>query len=746
MRTYTQDEADLYVWRKRIEETTTNRQELKEYLIQILCANDEAASTRKANFTAYRAHLLSDAHQQPSGWDSWLADFISFFKDFLPDFITNIQFGSRLRRTLETCTPGNHKLALVTKEQLNMGYTPELEKDNVFEDVMFEEPQSAAEYLYNKLNSVYQVSQSSHMRESAFNNLLERTIALKNCLHPDLYLEFINKLFAINPNRSAQFFLNRSRIEGYCNSEAKDYYELYRLARYLVYHHYVDHDPSVRIHNAQMLLVLCSLDTKLQRRLKLNAHILEGLLSENSTQKTSDKLVTVYDGISKSLWQLINDTLSKTEKASLQAKKRLSSSHGQKTNTMRDSSDATITDNSAYSTGVWLHTANLVSNESDSLINGNPLLMHVAWQLCEQLMSDYYKHSETIDKHNVLKTLQFITSHFLGKSIDKVEDILPLMNAHRNIAVQSLIPPEIRESENLAVRLIDAAARGLNFLLDIIGVFNTESRFKNSHMDWILIRLNWNLSATDYKAARYAIVHPLCFDTPAFNQLHTLKADDFDDMEPAQLRANLQKEFKLLLEYNAQQNHVQEKEIAKTLLSNLCIFINHSQIDSENLQEAITQIKNLHIHRYITSDLNTHLSKEISNRHRKMLKSKSLEISSEQLGEKTQQNAKELLATSMRNFNSIVNEDWPDLSALEQHVTDACLSIQQIAKSNNHAEKQQAFTALKSLQAYLPDMVYANCYKLLSAQTMRVSQSPYSHVAPGHSLLNDLQLSPRPPQ
>lgn len=209
MRKYTRKEARLEAWKNKINNIKTDRETLKNDLLEILRQKDWKKFEHK------RTYLLEENHGQGLGWTptlSWLWSFISFF---LPTTWNPLP-GSQLRQALEDGI--SLDTSLLSLETSLAAPKAVLLEDTAYEDALFNEPASALSDIQTRMKKLDEGLQGvdagkkeldTKTTTELLDTVFERLHAFKYRLTADSYQKLLSDLFQKHPVETLSYFYHR---------------------------------------------------------------------------------------------------------------------------------------------------------------------------------------------------------------------------------------------------------------------------------------------------------------------------------------------------------------------------------------------------------------------------------------------------------------------------------------------------------------------------------------------------------
>jgi len=614
MRVWTEKEATLMAWKKKLtdlyknQKTSPKREALRDELIAILDKN-EPYIVRLTEFEKRREQLLGDEHQQGWDWQAQLTGIASFLRYILPDWILNRQQGSRLRRALEKDLPKSDTQLLSKKDIINIT-TYSLTSDQ-FEQSLFYNIKEALADLNNRI----EFSDHNSSKEEV-STLLERLYAIKNCLEPFYYYELMAKLYKTSPPKASLFFAERYIEEPEKATTVQNFMECFLLANQLVKHFIDQNQDETQLHHGQELLILLSMD---------HAFFTELVKTEYALQHSDTP-----DAIAPALLQLIGCI----EKGQSIPFSSISTALQQKISSNTKNYTYSPLGDSGQDTLGTLTLLKTLFN--DKLLHANLLVIHFARQLAERLLTNFNKNKKDAesndDKHkgygvgtlqNYHQTLEVICESLFR--IPKTEEAFENrnfldLNQHPQT---SFIPPDIAYAEMLAVRFIQMINEGQTKLLESIREAHCQDiAFNDFTQNWILARLEHSSNSNDlqlFKQAKHALLHPIVYKINDFKRLSSLA--DVSNLPQDNLEKEINQELENAVERNHLLQHVLEKEAIQSVIINLYKYINSKNTTTACLQKALDEfIPKLNKYHYLDYNLQNKLKTYILRKHEQLIR------------------------------------------------------------------------------------------------------------------------------
>lgn len=616
MREWNVSEAELMDWKRKLENVyrhrpTKNkkREQLKDELLAIINDPNESAATRLHRFKKRRHELLSDSHNQGWKWEGQFSGIASILSYILPKWILNLQKGSQLRLLLKDdfVPPARTLLSIHNTNQLT---TDSLDDDSKFEQALYYDIAKALTDLKNRIDCADTETPSIEIQ-----TLLERLYSIKERLEPMFYFNLMKKLYEVAPLQTTRFFADQFINEPDKAISLQNFMECFLLANQLIKKFIDSCIDTNQLHHGQELLLLLSLNEDIYKEAVTETYK-EGMHQE-PPQNIPHPLMQLIEQMDSHRVQPLHFIMK-----ALQAKLGAVWS----TNEQKIVNSNSVMDNVQALKAVY----------KKKLGRANLLVVHVARQLAERLLSNYAQNEAAlkIDKDNPKlfgegTTREYkSTIHFIGKNVFKINktntafvdrDFLDLSKFPLNAS----IPPDVRDGERLAMNFNREIKSGQTSLLDCIRRAHCENiKYDNFTKTWVLARLELNLKPDDplFKAAKHALSHPIVYKVKDFSHLFSLPKSIISNREQDVLESEIRQQFTLAITENESLHYAAEKEAIHKVIVALYKYILSAKTTTACLQKALNEfIPKLNHYHYLHSVLNKKLRTMILDKNEKLI-------------------------------------------------------------------------------------------------------------------------------
>jgi|GEM_PF-3918982 len=694
MRPFTQDEALLRAWKKKLTAIDSKRVTLKTDLLNLL--SDERFNTvsRKARFATEQQKLLHAEHQQGRNWKSgynWLFSLLFFLtrnKRFLR------KPGSRLRNALEQA-PELAAFDLLSMREVEQPISGSLLNDKQYEKALFDAPVAALEDLKIRFS---QRNNADHAM------LLERVYALKYRLDSTVYQHLLSQLYQSHPAQTALYFYQVYKRERYDTPADNDFIELNMLT-HVVMEHFVRHTNNIYQRNFKMTYLLSLLTLS-------NTPALQMVISEGQ----DPFLQLLLD------WQ-------DSGLADFKAYDRLSDRFEQQVSihipldvkTNRSGHQAAVK-------GLGELTATPLQLLKDCLQYcapaQHPLLTHMGRQTLEQLYCDTFQHPKDSTwqlHHSGHEAITLISERFAiacpaTKSLSERWD-----HSLNPVAYVPVISSDMKLAEKCALTLIKAIQMGdfLNGAYNVRTQYSDGDKLRDADLNWIITRV-------ERLDARYvAQLERILYDIKIY---HKQTIIDAPASAPEGRIKRICDNLDLARQAADDQDSGAENQYIKEVVGDIAQYLAHGKACSEELGILYNDVLPRLQRRYLSDDLLKEWQTAVSAQQAKLLRWDAADADLGVASEYPLLIGADHLRRALQQKNTCYKRDFCEESEASK------LAVACFAHYMNHPSsknRQLAQTLLSDLKEYLtPD-----CHEQWSKELRRVSSSP--STSPGNCFFSE---------